>query len=170
MTPESLHLTFYFLTLWFFLFFFFFQQFDHSELPSTARWLFSQSQWLFLCATCIECDECGSRSVPLLCSWVGLMRYQSQTSIHQPHWWGQWGATALVKRGIVASGVGIGQPCLQRLVRAEGLKQNTSTAASTSLSSAGLNSLALRGSSSGLWFFRTKTPEEKCTTAGICTS
>lgn len=94
----------------------------------------------------------GARQVPLLCSWAGLMRYQTQTSIHQPHWWGQWGATASVKRGIMASRVGIGQPCLQRLLSTEGLKQYT-TPASTLLRSARFSSLTLGAASQDFFFF-----------------
>lgn len=78
-----------------------------------------------------------ARQVPLLCSWAGLMRYQTQTSIHQLHWWGQWEATASVKRGIMAPCAGIGQLCLQRLLGTLGLKQYTTPA--TLLCSANLD-------------------------------
>lgn len=36
-------------------------------------------------SVCLCESDMGARQVPLLCSWVGLMRYQTQTSIHQPH-------------------------------------------------------------------------------------
>ncbi len=104
----------------------------------------------------------GARQVPLLCSWAGLMRYQTQTSIHQPHWWGQWGATASVKRGIMAPHVGIGRPCLQRLLGTEGLKQYT-TPASTLLCSARLSSLTLGAASLdflSLWLSGAKTQKK----------
>lgn len=52
----------------------------------------------------------GAQQVPLLCSWVVLMRYQTQTSIHQPHWWGQWGATASVKGAIMVPRAETGGP------------------------------------------------------------
>lgn len=114
-----------------------------------------------LCANpggCIWCVRvCAAwhwepRQVLLLCSWVSLMRYQPQTSIHQPHWWGQRGATASVKRGIMVPRVRIGRPCLQRLLGTEGLKQYT-TPASTLLCSASLSSLSLRAVSLDFFFF-----------------
>lgn len=61
--------------------------------------------------------------------------------------------------------VGIGQPCLQRLLGAEGLKQYT-TPASTLLCSASLSSLTLRAASQDFFIsliFRNKDPQEKCT-------
>lgn len=100
-----------------------------------------------------------ARQVPLLCSWGGLMRYQTQTSIHQPHWWGQWGATASVKRGIMAPHVGIGRPCLQRLLGTEGLKQYT-TPDSTLLCSATLGSFTLGAAFLGT-FYLFDLPEQR---------
>lgn len=111
---------------------------------------------LVFCVCCVSV----TLGVPLLCSWVSLMRYQTQTSIHQPHWWGQWGATASVKRGIMAPRVEIGGPCLQRLLSTEGLKRYT-TPASTSLCSAKLTfpqGSFLRLLS--LWFSGTKTQKK----------
>lgn len=106
--------------------------------------LFTNPVVILVCQVC-ACVSVAlvARQVPLLCSWAGLMRYQTQTSIHQPYWWGQWGATTSVKRCILAPCVGIGQPCLQRLLGTEGLKQYT-TSASTLLCSARLSSLTLR--------------------------
>lgn len=129
--------------------------------------LFTNSLVILVCRVraCVSV-ALGARQVPLLCSWAGLMRYQTQTSIHQPHWWGQWGATASVKRGIMAPRVGIGQPCLQRLLGTEGLKQYT-TAASTLLCSVRSSSLTLGAASQdfflSLWFSGTKTQKKKCT-------
>lgn len=125
--------------------------------------LFTNPVVILVCRVCACVSvTLGAIQVPLLCSWAGLMRYQTQTSIHQPHWWGQWGATASVKRGIMAPHVGIGRPCLQRLLGTEGLKQYT-TPASTFLCSAKLSSLTLGAASRdflSLWFSGTKTQKK----------
>lgn len=149
--------------------------FDHSDAQQThsnlllsiivqGHSLYKPSGYFGVSSVCLwERVALGARQVPLLCSWAGLMRYQTQTSIHQPHWWGQWGATASVKRHIMAPCVGIGRPCLQRLLGTEGLKQYT-TAASTLLCSARLSSLTLRAASQdfflSLWFSGTKTEKK----------
>lgn len=116
--------------------------------PGDFLW---KSRWLYLVCACAVWHW-EPRQVLLLCSWFSLMRYQPQTSIHQPHWWGQRGATASVKRGIMVPRVRIGQPCLQRLLGTEGLKQYT-TPASTLLCSTSLSSLSLRAVSLDLVFF-----------------
>lgn len=82
--------------------------------------------------------------VPLFCSWASLMRYQTQTSIHQPHWWGQWGATASLKKALWCL-CGIGRPCLQRLLVRGCLKQYTTSSLSALLHSALLPSGQLFG-------------------------
>lgn len=71
------------------------------------------------------------------------------------------------ERHYIAPHVGIGPPCLQRLLGTEGLKQYT-IPASTLLCSARLSSLTLRPASQEFFFFISlifwnKDPKEKCT-------
>lgn len=140
----------------------------YSCIVSTGNSLYKPRTYCDLWTSLSACWSVAfvATQVPLFCSWASLMRYQTQTSIHQAHWWGQWGATASLKKALWCL-CGIGRPCLQRLLVRGCLKQYTTSSLSALLHSALLPLGQLFGLFLSLWFSTTE-PEEKYT-CEVCT-